>query len=157
MPCRRRRPWLAAVLVVLLAALSPWSAHTGGAQEAARPGASDPGAHFSRSDLIGVWETRNVEFGHVVEIVWTLYDDGRLAYDFVVDGRPQPGSGGTWDYRDGVVVERWPRPDGSTGTGRGALERLDIDTMRLTIIDNGIDVYRGLARVYRRRGQAPSG
>lgn len=52
------------------------------------------------------------------------------------------------------MTERWNRPDGTSGMGRATVERIDDNTFRLTVIDNGADEYRGLVRVYRRLGPA---
>lgn len=108
-------------------------------------------ASLDRSYFIGVWETRNMEFGRDVRVFWTVRRDNSLDYDFVVDGEAFRGSTGTWDFRDGILYESWVRPDGSTGAGRAAIERIDDDTFKLTVIDNGAEEYRGLVRIYRRR------
>lgn len=107
---------------------------------------------ISNAFFVGAWETRNREFGRDVRIVWRLWPDGRLDYDFEVDGIRSRGATGRWEWRDGVMHEDWHRPDGSTGQGRGSVERIDDNTIRLTIIDNGAPEYRGKARVYRRLG-----
>ena len=107
-------------------------------------------ADLTRAWFVGSWETRNIEFGREVTIIWTLWEDGRLAYDFVVDGVPSRGSTGTWEYRDGIMHEDWLRPDGSTGAGHGRVEKIDENTLRLTISDNGRTEYQGLSRVYKR-------
>ena len=109
-------------------------------------------AELTHAWFVGAWETRTTEFGRDVRIIWTLWDDGRLAYDFVVDGVASRGSDGTWGYRDGIMREDWVRPDGSTGMGRGTVEKIDDNTLRLTIIDNGSAEYQGLSRIYKRLG-----
>lgn len=111
-------------------------------------------APVTRSYLIGVWETHNIEFGRDVRVTWTVRGDGSLDYDFVVDGGAFRGSTGTWDVGEGILTERWNRPDGTSGMGRATVERIDDNTFRLTVIDNGADEYRGLVRVYRRLGPA---
>lgn len=108
-------------------------------------------AVLAREYLIGSWETHNIEFGRDVRIVWTVRGDSSLDYDFVVDGVASRGSSGTWDFRDGMLIENWSRPDGTTGAGRASIERIDDNSFRLTIIDNGNADYRGLVRIYRRR------
>ncbi|MGE0701291.1 MAG: hypothetical protein AB7O57_19505 [Hyphomicrobiaceae bacterium] len=107
---------------------------------------------LDRGYFVGAWETHNTEHGRDVRIVWTVRDDSSLDYDFVVDGVGFRGSTGTWDFRDGTLYETWVRPDGSTGSGTASIERIDDNTFRLTVIDNGADEYRGLVRVYRRLG-----
>jgi hypothetical protein len=105
---------------------------------------------LEREFLVGVWETRNNELGRDVQVIWTARSDGSLDYDFVIDGVTSRGSTGTWDFRDGILVEKWHRNDGSTAIGRGSIEKLDDNTFRLTVIDNGHPEYRGLQRIYRR-------
>lgn len=114
------------------------------------PAAAKP-AMRPRGWFVGTWETRNIEHGRDVTIVFVMRDDGSLAYDFIVDGEPHRGSTGTWEVRDGELIEGWRRPDGSTGAGRGSIEVIDESTFRLTIVDNGHESYRGLVRVYRRK------
>lgn len=111
-----------------------------------------PETRLSKEYFIGSWEFHGQEFGRDVRIIWNLWGDGRLAYDFIVDGVPLAGSTGNWNFRDGVMYEHWLRPDGTTGDGRGSVERIDQNTLRLIIIDNGSDNYRGMSRIYRRRG-----
>lgn len=106
---------------------------------------------LDRAYFIGVWETHNTEFGRDVRVFWTVRNDGSLDYDFVVDGEGFRGSTGTWDFRDGTLFENWLRPDGTSGMGRAAVARIDDDTFKLTVIDNGAEEYRGLVRIYRRR------
>ncbi|CAN0433275.1 unnamed protein product, partial [Phaeothamnion confervicola] len=106
----------------------------------------------SSAYLVGEWVSRNVEFGRDVEIFWTLWPEGRLHYRFIVDGVAIEGSRGTWTTDGTIVTENWLKPDGGTGVGRGRVERIDDDTLRLSIIDNGNANYQGMVRVYRRRG-----
>ena len=157
---RRVTIWGLMTIALFLAGLQP-------ARPAAAPSASDLGsasgqrqavrynslaeAALDRAYFIGVWETHNTEFGRDVRIVWTVRNDSSLDYDFVVDGEGFRGSTGTWDFRDGILLESWLRPDGSTGAGRAAIERIDDNTFKLTVIDNGTEEYRGLVRIYRRR------
>lgn len=106
-----------------------------------------------RADLVGVWETRNVEQGRDVAIAWIVKDDGTLDYEFVVDGQAFRGSTGTWQVDgDGMLTERWNRDGGTVETGRASLQLLDANTLKLTIIDNGEPSYTGKVRIYRRRG-----
>lgn len=105
---------------------------------------------IEREFLVGVWETRNNELGRDVQVIWTARSDGSLDYDFVIDGVTSRGSTGTWEFNDGVLVENWQRNDGSTATGRASIEKIDDNTFRLTVIDNGHPEYRGLQRIYRR-------
>ena len=130
------------------------------AREVARPGlglagalvqAAEP-APLTRAWFVSAWETRNVEFGREVRIVWRLWENGRLDYDFWVDGAVLPGSSGTWDWRDGIMHERWERADGRVDLGTGRIERIDDNTLRLTIVDNGDPSYTGKIRIYRRIG-----
>ena len=111
-------------------------------------------AVLNRAYFVGVWETRNREFGRDVQVFWTVRSDSGLDYDFVIDGVPSRGSAGTWDFRDGVLIENWRRANGSTGSGRASIEKIDDDRFRLTVIDNGDPQYRGLVRTYRRLGPA---
>lgn len=106
---------------------------------------------LDRDYFVGVWESRNIEFDRDVEIIWTVRNNSTLDYDFIIDGTPYRGSSGTWDFRDGTLYESWLRPDGSTGNGQAAIERIDDNTFRLTVIDNGAAQYRGLVRIYKRR------
>ena len=106
---------------------------------------------LDRAYFIGAWESHNVEFGRDVRIVWTVRADSSLDYEFVVDGVSYRGSTGTWDFRDGTLLENWVRPDGTTGAGRASIERIDDNSFRLTVIDNGNADYRGLVRIYKRR------
>lgn len=122
--------------------------HRALAQSAVVPPVGDLPPEF----FLGTWETRNTEQGRDVRIIWTLKPDRSLDYEFEVDGDAFKGSSGTWDYRGGVMHERWSRPDGTAGMGRGRIERIDDDTIGLTIIDNGDPSYTGLVRIYRRRG-----
>ena len=107
---------------------------------------------FSIEYFVGEWTTRNTEFGLDVQIDWTLWRDGRLAYLFTVNGVQSEGSSGTWIFEGPFMHEQWQRADGTTGTGRGRLEWLDDNAFRLTIEDNGHAQYRGLSRIYRRKG-----
>ena len=86
-----------------------------------------------------------------MRIGWTLHADGRLVYDVVVDGVERYGSTGTWSLDGGSLIEEWVRPDGSRGSGRGMIERIDAHTVKVTIIDNGTAADSGLVRIYRRR------
>lgn len=112
----------------------------------------DPGSPLTTDFFVGEWSTRNLEFGRDVEIFWTLYRDGTLAYRFIVDGIEGSGDGGTWEFLGTTMEERWRRPNGTEGLGRSTIEKIDEDTIRLIILDNGFDQYRGLQRIYRRRG-----
>lgn len=107
---------------------------------------------ITREFMFGEWSTRNIEFGQDVEILWTLWPDSRLAYRFIIDGMVVEGSRGTWEIEAPTVIERWVRPNGETGVGRGTIEKIDDNTLRLTIGENGDPNYRGVVRVYRRRG-----
>jgi hypothetical protein len=113
-------------------------------------GADRDGAALDRAYFVGAWETQNREFGRDVQVIWTVRSDGSLKYDFVIDGAPSRGSTGTWDFNDGMLIENWDRADGSTGSGRASIEKIDDQTFRLTVIDNGAPEYRGLVRTYRR-------
>ena len=107
----------------------------------------------SRDYMLGSWRAETLEFGHDIEIVWSLSGDGRLVYDLVrVDGVERQGSTGTWMLEDDVVTEHWVRPDGSTGVGRGRIEKIDEQSFWLTILDNGSPEYTGIRRLYRRIG-----
>lgn len=117
------------------------------------PAAPLAAQQLDKTYFVGAWETHNVELGHDVRVVWTVREDGTLAYDFEVDGVASIGSTGTWDFRDGTLYEYWNRPDGSHGEGRAQIERIDDDHFKLTVIDNGAPDYRGLVRIYRRLGQ----
>ncbi|MBS0243716.1 MAG: hypothetical protein JSS20_16185, partial [Proteobacteria bacterium] len=110
------------------------------------------GRQLDRDYFVGAWQTRNVEFGKDVEVIWTVRADGTLDYQFSIDGIAYRGSSGTWDFRDGTLHEHWNRPDGSTGDGRASIERIDDNTFKLTVIDNGHSEYRGIARIYHRLG-----
>ncbi len=112
-----------------------------------------PSAQITPAYLIGTWETVNLELGQSVRIIWTLWGDGRLLYHFDTAGGLVRGSTGTWTLEGDVVREEWVRPDGTRGAGRGTVEKLDEDTIRLTIIDNGHPEYKGISRVYRRLGE----
>ncbi|MFM9940522.1 MAG: hypothetical protein ACKVP7_13640 [Hyphomicrobiaceae bacterium] len=101
--------------------------------------------------FVGVWSTRNIEFGQDVEIIWTLWRDRRLAYQFIINGTAYDGSGGTWAFDGTMMHEYWNRADGSKGEGKGFVEWIDANTIRLTIEDNGDPKYKGLSRVYRRK------
>lgn len=106
----------------------------------------------SSTYLVGEWVSRSTEFGREVEIFWTLWPDGKLHYRFIVDGVASEGSRGTWTIEGTIVTENWIRPNGETETGRGTIEWIDDNTLRLSIIDNGNADYQGMVRVYRRRG-----
>lgn len=151
MPDRFRLVTLCAMLLLALAAGQVPGA---GSSAIARGWVPAEGAAITKAYLVGVWETHNSEHGRDVRIVWTVRADSSLDYDFVVDGVGSRGSTGTWDFRDGTLYESWVRPDGSTGAGHAALERIDENTFRLTVIDNGDPGYRGLVRIYRRLGPA---
>lgn len=124
--------------------------------EPSRPAQAGPrlvqSAERPREFFVGEWSTRNVEFGRDVEIYWTLFADGRLAYRFVIDGVASEGSRGTWSVQGNRLEERWIRAGGETETGAGAIEWIDDNTLHLTIIDNGNPDYERKVRVYRRRG-----
>ena len=124
---------------------------------AAREGETPAGrsvATLNSVFFVGAWETHNVEFSRTVRIVWTLWEDGRLLYHFGTgpDGALVPGSTGTWALSGDEMHERWNRADGTRDFGRGRVERIDDNTIRLTIIDNGHAEYKGLVRIYRRLG-----
>ena len=124
--------------------------------EPPRPALSGPRLAQSverpREFFVGEWSTRNVEFGRDVEIFWTLFADGRLAYRFVVDGVSSEGSRGTWTVEGNRLEERWIIADGRTETGTGMIEWIDDNTLRVTIVDNGNPDYERNVRIYRRRG-----
>lgn len=155
---------LAAALLPMQATLSIGSL-LGRAQAAGQEERLDPLRHsiagprreraqtqvLDRAYFIGVWESKGVEFGRDIQIFWTVRNDGSLDYDFVVDGAAFRGSTGTWDFRDGTLYESWVRADGTTGSGRAAIERIDDNTFRLTVIDNGAPEYQGLVRIYKRK------
>jgi hypothetical protein len=101
--------------------------------------------------MLGSWETNTVEAGRALRLGWTLFADGSLAYDLVIDGVERLGSTGTWSLDGGSLREQWIRPDGSRGSGVGTVERVDDHTIHLTIIDNGDAAYNGIVRIYRRR------
>lgn len=104
--------------------------------------------------FIGAWEAQLTEFDRNFRIIWTLWENGRLAYHFgdLPDGPLVRGSSGSWRVTGDELHEVWERPDGTRGAGRGKVERIDENTLRLTIIDNGIPAYTGLVRIYRRIG-----
>lgn len=108
----------------------------------------------TRDFMIGAWEAQVTEFDRRIRIIWTLWEDGRLAYHFadMPDGPLVRGSVGAWRLTGYEIHESWERPDGSRGAGRGAVVRIDDNTVRLTIIDNGYPEYAGLVRIYRRIG-----
>lgn len=125
------------------------------AHDVAQSGGNQPKQQtLTSAFFVGTWTTRNIEFGRDVEIEWTLWRDGTLAYRFAVDGLAFDGSTGTWHYDGALMHEQWNRPDGSIGSGRGSVELIDDDTIRLTIVDNGDPTYAGMSRVYRRKGPA---
>lgn len=107
-------------------------------------------AKLTHDYFVGEWTTRNLEFGQDVEIIWTLWRDGTLAYRFTVDGVASAGSPGTWHFDGKIMHEHWDRHDGSKGLGRGFVAWIDENTLRLTVVDNGDPRYQGLSRVYRR-------
>lgn len=138
--------WVAVILLSLFSLGLP-SAHV----RAEQPAQSAP---LTREFFVGLWETRNVEHGRDVRILWQLHENGSLNYVFEVDGVPFEGSKGTWEFRDGIMQENWDRPDGSKGQGRGSVEKIDENTISLRILDNGSPEYTGLVRTYRRLGPA---
>jgi hypothetical protein len=107
---------------------------------------------LTREFFLGSWRTENFEFGNNVEIIWSLFRDGRLAYEFNVNGIWSRGSDGTWVFEGDVMTEHWIREDGSRGLGRGKVEKIDDNTISLTILDNGHEPYRGMVRISRRIG-----
>lgn len=107
---------------------------------------------ITREYLPGEWVTRNEEQGRDVEVFWTVRADGTLGYRFVIDGIASLGNPGTWTLEGDTLTEVWQRPFGGTGRGIAKLERIDDNTMRLIIIDNGHPDYAGKIRIYRRRG-----
>jgi hypothetical protein len=112
-------------------------------------------SELTREFFVGAWEADVTEFGRRLRITWTLWENGRLAYHFqeLPDGPIVRGSGGTWRLAGNEMHERWERPDGTSGAGRGTVERIDERTVRLTIVDNGHPEYTGLVRIYRRVGE----
>lgn len=109
---------------------------------------------ITRDYLPGEWYTSNVERSQTVEIYWSVFRDGRLSYQFVINGASADGSKGTWTLDGDHLTEHWQRPFGLTGIGTAKVEAIDVNTMRLTIIDNGHPEYAGLVRIYRRVGGA---
>lgn len=109
-------------------------------------------AEIDAAFLVGAWETRNVEHGRDVRIIFTVWPDGRLLYHFDLGAGLIKGSTGTWKLTGDTLFEDWQRPDGSRGAGRGKIEKIDAETLHLTIIDNGDPAYSGLVRIYRRLG-----
>ncbi|MEZ5852073.1 MAG: hypothetical protein R3D68_15645 [Hyphomicrobiaceae bacterium] len=105
------------------------------------------------ADLVGVWETRNVEEGRDVGIAWIVKPDRTVDYEFNVDGTVFPGSTGTWEIdAAGILTEHWHRGNGVIESGRAQLALRDAHTLKLTILDNGNAAYTGKVRIYRRRG-----
>lgn len=146
--------FLAALVLVVFTVIGANEARAEtGSDRVAQSGAPPQRARQLTPDFfVGTWATRNVEFGRDVEIFWTLWKDGKLAYRFSIDGIPFDGSTGTWDFDGTFMRERWNRTDGSVGSGYGSVEWIDDDTIRLTIVDNGEPSYTGMSRVYRRTG-----
>ncbi len=108
----------------------------------------------TRDFYVGAWAAHVTEFERRIRIVWTLWEGGRLAYHFadLPDGPLVRGSVGTWRVVGNEMHESWERPDGSRGAGHGNVVRIDDNTLRLIIIDNGYPEYAGLVRIYRRVG-----
>lgn len=117
-------------------------------------GAQVAQSKISRDFFVGAWEAQVEEFDKRYRIIWTLWEDGRLIYHFgeLPYGPLLRGSSGAWRVDRDEVHEVWERPDGSRGAGYGRVEKVDENTIRLTIIDNGDPRYTGLVRVYRRIG-----
>lgn len=151
----RRLPWLVCVLAAILvpfASIAPRAddRHHRQLEDRQRLRVAQSPTVTS-AYLVGEWYTRNFEQNRDLKIFWTVRGDGTLSYMFVTDGIAAEGSQGTWTLEGNRLTERWHRPAGLIGTGTATLERIDDNTMRLTIIDNGHPDYAGKIRVYRRR------
>jgi hypothetical protein len=143
--------WRTLSTLVLVTSLALWPG-TAFARIDAPPRKTAQSTAVTKEFLVGDWTTRNEEFGRTVEIIWTVSPDGSLAYQFIIDGVGGDKSSGTWSIEGDVLTERWIRAFGNIVTGTGRVERVDDNTLRLVIIDNGHPDYSGKVRIYRRRG-----
>lgn len=96
--------------------------------------------------LVGAWRANVNEQGDKYELTVTFNSDG--TYKFVskdTRGRKSTDDG-TWQYSDGILHQTFS----NGASGKGSIEWIDNNTFELTIIDNGVPVYSGIKRRYRR-------
>jgi len=98
------------------------------------------------AQLVGTWRANVYEDKENVEITYTFYSNGSSKAIFKTsDGQSQTHYG-NWRYSDGTLFETFS--DG--GSGKATIRWIDHDNCELTIIDNGVPLYSGLKRRYRR-------
>lgn len=95
--------------------------------------------------LVGTWQTSVLERGISTTIIWQAHYDGTENYQFVSSSGTHEAFG-TWQYSDGVLVEKI-----SNGySARSAIRWIDNNNFETTILDNGVSADTGSKRDYRR-------
>jgi TIR domain len=108
-----------------------------------RPSSLPPELGAPSALLVGTWRFTGVELGQPRDIRWHLRPDGTETY--IVNGVSQ--GTGTWQYIGAHIYEWYP----NGRQGKGAIQILDRDRFRVTILDNGVPDEKGLQRLYIRQ------
>jgi hypothetical protein len=98
------------------------------------------------SQLVGTWRTNVYEDKQQVEITYTFLANGTSKAVFKTGAGAKQTHYGEWRYSDSTLFETFA----SGSSGKGAIRWIDHDNFELTIIDNGVPLYSGLKRRYRR-------
>ncbi|MDA1231857.1 MAG: hypothetical protein O2856_13880 [Planctomycetota bacterium] len=114
-------------------------------------GCSDTGDIASppaSSRCVGTWECSEPlpNSDVLLTIQWSARSDGLCNYVMTTSDGRALSQAGTWSFSDGVLYEVFE--DGSKG--KASVVFPDENTMRLTILDNGVPDYTGRVRDYRR-------
>lgn len=99
--------------------------------------------------LVGVWRTNVNEDNEQLVITVTFKANGTSRYLFRRRNGRTDTYGGTWEYSDETLFEKYP----SGVSGKCAIRWIDQDTFELTILDNGVPEYAGRKRLYKRISQ----
>lgn len=98
------------------------------------------------SQLVGTWRTNVYEDKQRVEITYTFLANGSSKAVFKTGAAAEQTHYGEWRYSDNTLFETFA----SGSTGKGSIRWIDHDNFELTIIDNGVPLYSGLTRRYKR-------
>jgi hypothetical protein len=98
------------------------------------------------TQLVGTWRTNVYEDKQQVEITYTFLANGSSKAVFKTGAGTAQTHYGEWRYSDSTLFETFA----SGASGKGAIRWIDHDNFELTIIDNGVPLYSGLKRRYRR-------
>jgi hypothetical protein len=96
--------------------------------------------------LVGAWRANVTEQGGKYELTVTFNPDGTYKFVSKDAQRNSATDNGTWQYSDGILHQTFS----NGASGKGSVQWVDNNTFELTIIDNGVPVYSGIKRRYRR-------